>query len=91
MLISFSLSLAIQQSAKSLVILSYEVLSTHVSGLKKFASLKAFMILNIVEHIFWGAAVGLTVMGLIQRSCQKGIGCWLTYGVIGLGVQLWWV
>ncbi|KAF3933238.1 hypothetical protein ABW19_dt0202792 [Dactylella cylindrospora] len=56
-------------SAKSLVIMSYMVLTERISKLKRYASLKANMVLSIIETVFWIAAFYFTVRGISQ--CQK--------------------
>lgn len=65
------------QSVKSLVILSYEVLTERVQKLRRWGSLKAYSILNCIEFVFWVAATAITGMGLTRRcagtSCGLGV------------------
>lgn len=74
------------QSAKSLVIVTYQVCTDHISGLRKWRSLKANMILNIIETVFWIAAIVMTIMRMV-KSCD-GLGCILSGVVVGLGAIL---
>lgn len=48
-----------QQSIKSLVIISYQLLTEHKERFRKWASLKANMILNMIEVLFWAVLMGL--------------------------------
>ncbi|KAF4550878.1 Hypothetical protein D9617_15g042300 [Elsinoe fawcettii] len=73
---TFVLSMA----AKSLICIQYEMLTAHVRRFKKWASLKAYAILGGLEVFFWGAAIVLLAMGIIQ-SCY-GKGCTLSYVAI---------
>ncbi|CDZ96383.1 hypothetical protein [Phaffia rhodozyma] len=75
-------------SAKSLITLAYIVLSENVSYFHRWASLKANMILNILEAVFWIAAIVLTTMGLINGGCAAGVGCGTTYAAIAIGSLL---
>lgn len=75
-------------SAKSLVIMAYEELTINVSGLRRFGSIKAYMVLNIIEVVFWIAVPVLTIMGLVQNPKCHALGCTLSYIVIALAVIL---
>ncbi|CCF45850.1 hypothetical protein CH063_14794 [Colletotrichum higginsianum] len=44
---------------KSLIIIGYQLLTTHKQRFKKWASLKANAILNTIEIVFWFVAFGL--------------------------------
>jgi hypothetical protein len=62
------------------------VATEHIPIFYRFFSLKAFMILNIIEVVFWIAAVVLTAMSMI-KGCTA-LGCTLSGLVIGLGSAL---
>ncbi|KZL79497.1 cytochrome p450 protein [Colletotrichum incanum] len=47
------------QGLKSLIIIGYQLLTTHKERFKKWASLKANAILNTLEIVFWFVAFGL--------------------------------
>jgi hypothetical protein len=66
------------QAAKSLVIIAYQVLTT-----------KAYLILDVLEIVFWIAAVVLTVMGM-TKLCA-GVSCILSGVTVGLAVFLAYV
>lgn len=59
------------QGAKTIVVISYQLLTTHVSSLRRWRSLKAYLILNSLEVVFWLAVVFLTAQGM-SRFCQGG-------------------
>ena len=70
-------------------ILMYEVGSEHVKALQRIYSLKAFMILNVIEVAFWIAAIVLTVMSMV-KSCV-GLSCTLNGVIIGVAAVLAYV
>lgn len=74
------------QAAKSLVIISYQLMTENIKALHRYASLKAFLILDVLEVGFWIAAIVLTVMGMV-KTCT-GLNCTLSGVVIGLAVVL---
>lgn len=69
-----------------MIILMYEVLSEHVAALHRIYSLKAFVILNVIEVPFWIAAIVLTVIPMI-KSCV-GLSCTLNGVIIGIAAVL---
>ena len=69
--------------------MSYMVLTERVARLRRFASLKANMILSIVETVFWFAAFIMPAMNF--GKCQAPTGCILTGVAIGLGATLAYV
>jgi hypothetical protein len=77
------------QAAKSLVIIAYQVLTTNVKACQRWASLKAYLILDVLEIVFWIAAVVLTVMGM-TKLCA-GVSCILSGVTVGLAVFLTYV
>ncbi|KAJ5872519.1 uncharacterized protein N7529_004872 [Penicillium soppii] len=48
---------------KSAVFMTYQILTTHMDRLKRWASTKAYMILNIIDTVFWFALFIITIMG----------------------------
>ncbi|KAL6408703.1 hypothetical protein AUP68_07648 [Ilyonectria robusta] len=79
-------TMSLGMSAKSLVILLYEILTEHVRSLKRFQSLKAYTILNALEIVFWGSVVYLT----IQSNTKYCVGtrCVLGWVIVGLAITL---
>ncbi|KAL0938358.1 uncharacterized protein CTRU02_204968 [Colletotrichum truncatum] len=51
--------MALTMGIKSLIIIGYQLLTTHKERFKKWASLKANAILNTLEILFWFVALGL--------------------------------
>lgn len=56
------------QGIKSLVVLSYQIVTTHIDRFKKWRSLKAYAILNCLEIMFWFVVVILSFMG-VTSTC----------------------
>ena len=79
------ISCSIQQSVKSLVVLAYEISTERFAKLRRFASMKAYMILNMIEFVFWVAAAVIGIMGM--KSCS-GTGCTYTGILIALAFVL---
>ncbi|CAI7577518.1 unnamed protein product [Penicillium discolor] len=48
---------------KSAVFMTYQIMTTHMDRLKRWASTKAYMILNIIDTVFWFALFIITIMG----------------------------
>ncbi|GFZ50994.1 hypothetical protein JCM24511_08752 [Saitozyma sp. JCM 24511] len=67
-------------SLKSMIVLAYQVSSDNVTRLHRFASLRTNMILNIIESIFWVAAIVIT--GLSIGGCSQTSGACALSGVI---------
>lgn len=81
------------QGAKSLIIISYQLLTKHSARFHKWHSLKANMILNFFEVVFWAAVAFLTVQYNLQFCV--GTNCMLSWVVMGIAAQLrydlpWW-
>ncbi|PIB00169.1 hypothetical protein CB0940_02269 [Cercospora beticola] len=55
--------MAIPIGIKSLIIIAYQMLSEHSSRFKRWRSLKANMILDCLETVFWLAVIVVTAMG----------------------------
>lgn len=65
------------QAVKTLVFITYQLLSEHTERFAKWKSLKANLILNSIEPVFWLTLVILKFMG-ISRFCSGG-GCAVTW------------
>ncbi|CAI6099278.1 unnamed protein product [Clonostachys chloroleuca] len=78
--------MAIAMGAKSLVVIAYQLLSEHLAQWKRFASLKANLILNALEIVFW-AAVAFMAIQSNTRSC-KGASCGLGWGVLVIAILI---
>lgn len=59
-----------------MIVIAYQYLTEHVSRFHKWASLKAYAILNTLEIIFWFMVIVLTFWGIsmvcIGVSCALG-------------------
>ncbi|KAL2104694.1 hypothetical protein VUR80DRAFT_9851 [Thermomyces stellatus] len=73
-------------SIKSLVVLTYQLLTEYNERFQKWASLKANMVLNIIEVIFWAVVMGLTFQAN-ARICI-GASCAVTWVVAVLCLVL---
>jgi hypothetical protein len=62
---------------KSVVLLSYQLLTTYANSLQRWRSLKAYMIIDYLEIVFWFVVVILGFMGVSRRCvgevCALGI------------------
>ncbi|KAH6693216.1 hypothetical protein EV126DRAFT_525207 [Verticillium dahliae] len=78
-------TMALGMGAKSLIIIGYQVFSEPGRWLRRFESLKANFILNIVEVAAWGAVVYMVISSTLKQ-CDgfKGTSCMLAWGVIAL-------
>ncbi|KAG7120620.1 hypothetical protein HYQ44_005116 [Verticillium longisporum] len=78
-------TMALGMGAKSLIIIAYQVFSEPGRWLRRFESLKANFILNIVEVAAWGAVVYMVISSTLKQ-CDgfKGTSCMLAWGVIAL-------
>ncbi|KAH7008866.1 hypothetical protein EDB80DRAFT_893210 [Ilyonectria destructans] len=81
-----STTIGLGMGAKSLIIILYQLLTEHVDRLSRFASLKAFAILNSLEVVFWGAVAFLSLQAN-TKSCE-GTSCTLGWVVVALAVIL---
>ena len=68
------------QGAKSLILLAYQLLTEHVQRFKKWASLKAYFIINLLEIVFWVGVAGLNAQSNFKK-CQ-GTTCALSWVVV---------
>lgn len=74
---------------KTIVVLLYQILSSHAERFRKLASLKAYAILNFMEILFWFVVVIITFMG-IAKFCS-GVSCGLTWVSVLIAIMLWYV
>ncbi|KAF7544308.1 hypothetical protein G7Z17_g10058 [Cylindrodendrum hubeiense] len=79
-------TIAITMSVKTIVILTYQLVTEHSSRFKKWGSLKAYAILNTMEILFWFVVIILAFMG-ISTFCQ-GANCALIWLVALVGFLL---
>jgi hypothetical protein len=77
------------KGAKSLIIILYQVLTEHVAYLRKWASLKAYTILNVLEIVFWAAVVVLIIQANVNICVAPG--CTLGWIVAVIGINLRYV
>ncbi|EXF75124.1 hypothetical protein CFIO01_06734 [Colletotrichum fioriniae PJ7] len=80
-------TMALGMAAKSLIIIAYQVLTEHVSSFKRWASLKANLILNGMEVVFWAAVAYMGIQGNTQQSCV-GVSCTIGWIVVVMGILL---
>ncbi|KUJ09828.1 uncharacterized protein LY89DRAFT_597421 [Mollisia scopiformis] len=79
-------TMALGMGAKSLIVILYQVLSEHTAMFRKWASLKANMILNCMEIVFWAAVVFLMIQANL-KFCV-GTNCILSWVVTGVAGTL---
>ncbi|CAP96184.1 Pc21g12870 [Penicillium rubens Wisconsin 54-1255] len=48
---------------KSAIFMAYQIMTSHMDRLKRWASAKVYMILNIIDTVFWFALFVITIMG----------------------------
>ncbi|KAK9850704.1 hypothetical protein MYU51_011773 [Penicillium brevicompactum] len=56
---------------KSAVFMAYQIMTTHMNRLKRWASTKAYMILNIIDTVFWFALFIITIMGTMGSTTES--------------------
>lgn len=54
---------ACMQCLKAALFLTYQILTTHFTRFQKWASLKTYMILDIIDTVFWFALFAISVSG----------------------------
>ncbi|KNG81525.1 hypothetical protein ANOM_010531 [Aspergillus nomiae NRRL 13137] len=79
-------TIGLGMSAKSLVIILYQLLTEHVAALRKWGSLKAYTMLNALEVVFWAAVTVLTIQANVQMCVAPG--CILGWGVAITSINL---
>ncbi|KFY04539.1 hypothetical protein V491_09322 [Pseudogymnoascus sp. VKM F-3775] len=81
---SMSGQIALSMGAKSLIFITYELVSGHTKFLKE--RLKVNMILSCIEVVAWPAVVAFTVQGIIQKCV--GTTCILSWVLVPLAVAM---
>ncbi|KAF4966830.1 hypothetical protein FSARC_5545 [Fusarium sarcochroum] len=80
-----STTMGLGMGAKSLIILSYEILTEHFSRFQRWGSLKAYFILNTMEVVFWAAVAFMMIRGntntCVGASCALG---WVVFVLAGI-------
>jgi hypothetical protein len=77
-------TLAIVMGIKSIVVIGYQLLTTCRSNLRRWRNLKLYLVLNILEVLFWFVVVVITGIGM-SRYCQ---GAHCGFGVLMLLIAL---
>jgi hypothetical protein len=56
--------------------MAYQIMTTHMDRLKRWASTKAYMILNVIDTIFWFALFVITIIGTrgAKSESSKALG-----------------
>ncbi|KAI4863973.1 hypothetical protein F4820DRAFT_354333 [Hypoxylon rubiginosum] len=71
---------------KSLVFISYQLLTEHSVKFRKWASAKANFILNVIELPFWGAVMGMVFIA--NRNSCTGASCGVSWAMAVVGFIL---
>lgn len=50
--------------------MAYQILTTHMDRLKRWASTKAYMILNIIDTVSWFALFIITILGTTGSTSE---------------------
>jgi hypothetical protein len=79
-------TLAIVMSIKTIVVIGYQLLTTHLSNLRRWRNLKVYLVLNSMEVLFWFVVVVITGMGM-SRYCQ-GAYCGLSVMMLLIALTL---
>ncbi|KAI9037782.1 uncharacterized protein KD926_011571 [Aspergillus affinis] len=77
-------TMGLGMGAKSLVIIAYQLLTEYVDRLRKWASFKAYTILNALEIVFWAAVVFLNIQVNVKACVSPGCEMGWTVMVIAL-------
>ncbi|KAI5927666.1 hypothetical protein F4810DRAFT_721236 [Camillea tinctor] len=80
-------TMALAMGAKSLVIISYQLLTERVQRFKKWESKKANLILNCLEIVFWAAVAFMAIQANTTQTCT-GVSCLLNWAVVVLAIQV---
>jgi hypothetical protein len=79
-------TLAIVMGIKSIVVIGYQLLTTCRSNLRRWRNLKLYLVLNIMEVLFWFVVIVITGMGM-TRYCQ-GAYCGLSVLMLLIALTL---
>jgi hypothetical protein len=69
--------------------IAYQISTEHVQAFRRWQSYKAYWILNALEVVFWAAVTFLVMQANLARCV--GVGCRLSWVVMGLSVILRYV
>jgi hypothetical protein len=75
------------QCLKAAIFLAYQVLTAHVERCKRWASAKAYMILNVIDTVFWFALFIITILGTngAHSTSSRALG-----GIVAtISIMLW--
>jgi uncharacterized membrane protein len=76
----------VMQSAKTLILLAYLLLSERHRKFKRFHSYKAHLVISCIEVVFWSVVFGL--MFSTNVSYCKGVTCGLGWIVVLIAVVM---
>ena len=79
-------TLAIVMGIKTIVVIGYQLLTTHVSKLGRWRNLKVYLVLNNMEVLFWFVVVIITGMGM--GAYCKGAYCGLSVLMLFIALAL---
>ncbi|QDS72480.1 hypothetical protein FKW77_009934 [Venturia effusa] len=79
-------TIALGMGAKSIMFIFYQLITENIERFKRWGSLKAYMIINCLEILFWAAVVFLLIQANISRCV--GIGCTLSWVVVGVSIVI---
>ncbi|KAH6654686.1 hypothetical protein BKA67DRAFT_646380 [Truncatella angustata] len=79
-------TLGIVMGIKTLVVITYQLVTSHVGRFRKWQSLKAYAVLNSLEVLFWFTVIIISLMG-ISSYCQ-GANCGLSWLVVLVATSL---
>ncbi|TLD18265.1 gb [Venturia nashicola] len=79
-------TIAMGMGAKSIMFIFYQLITENIQKFKRWGSLKAYMIINILEVVFWGAVVFLVIQANLSRC--KGTSCYLSWAVVGVSIVI---
>ncbi|KAK9644291.1 hypothetical protein HCH54_006725 [Aspergillus fumigatus] len=74
---------------KAAIFLVYQIVTAHVERFKRWASAKAYMILNVIDTVFWFALFIITILGTngAYSTSSRALG-----GVVAtISIILWYV
>ncbi|GFF37503.1 hypothetical protein IFM46972_05243 [Aspergillus udagawae] len=77
------------QCLKAGIFLAYEVVTAHVERFKRWASAKAYMILSVIDTVFWFALFIITILGTngAHSPSSRALG-----GIVAtISIILWYV
>jgi hypothetical protein len=77
------------QGIKTLIVLSYQLVSTHIDKYHRWQNLKVYQVLNTLEVLFWFVVVIVTLMGISQYC--KNTYCGLSWLIALIATTLTYV